>query len=150
MKVADIMNRRPVTVTPDTPVLDVVRLMLQFHLNDVLVVDDAQKLVGIVTYKDIFRKMLPGYGEAMEDATWWNPESMEDRLVDIAKMPVEDAMSDDVHTASPDTYVIQAGSLMNARQVKQLPVVDERELVGVVSYSDIVWGLVTKYAKQLY
>jgi CBS domain-containing protein len=86
----------------------------------------------------------------MEDATWWNPESMEDRLVDIAKMPVEDAMSDDVHTASPDTYVIQAGSLMNARQVKQLPVVDERELVGVVSYSDIVWGLVTKYAKQLY
>jgi acetoin utilization protein AcuB len=150
MKVAEIMNRRPVTVPPHTPVLDVVRLMLQFHLNDVLVVDDSNKLVGIVTYKDIFRRMLPGYGEAMEDSTWWNPESMEDRLVDIAKIPVEEAMSDDVHTAAPDTYVIQAGSLMNVRKVKQLPVVKDRVLVGVVSYSDIVWGLITKYAKQLY
>lgn len=149
MRVAEIMNRRPVTVKPETPVLEVVRLLLQFHLNDVLVVDDGDKLVGIVTYKDVFRKMLPGYGEAMEDTTWWDPESMEDRLIDIAKIPVEQAMTKTVHTASPDTYVIQAGSLMNVRRVKQLPVLEDGALIGVVSYSDIIWGLMTKYTKRL-
>jgi len=145
MKVADIMNRRPVTVTPDTILRDFAQLMLRFHLNDVLVAD-GDTLVGVITYKDIFRKLLPGYKEVTEQATHWtDPDAIEDRLIVVAKIPAREFMTTQVHTVSPDASAIHAASLMNVRQVKQLPVVDKGKLVGIVSYTDITWGLMARY-----
>jgi len=147
VRVADIMNRRPVTVAPDTILRDVFQLMLRFHLNDVLVAD-GDSLLGIITYKDIFRRLLPDYGEVTEEATrWTNPDAIEDRLLVIAKLPAQEVMTKRLHTVSPETSAIHAGSLMNARQVKQLPVVENGRLVGIVSYTDITWGLLARYYK---
>ncbi len=147
MRVADIMNRRPVTVTPDTILRDVFQLMLRFHLNDVLVTD-GDALLGIITYKDIFRRLLPDYSEVTEETTrWTDPDAVEDRLLVIAKLTARDVMTKRVHTVPPDASAIHAGSMMNARQVKQLPVVDAGRLVGIVSYTDITWGLLARYYK---
>ncbi|UCG50814.1 MAG: CBS domain-containing protein [Candidatus Latescibacterota bacterium] len=146
MKVVDIMNRQPVTVTPDTFMRDFAQLMLRYHLNDVLVVDDDQRLIGIVTYEDVFRMLLPDYSEVTEDATRWTaPEAIEDRLLAVARMPAREFMSSNIHTVSPQTSAIHAGSIMNVRKIKQLPVVESGRLVGVVSYTDITWGLLTRY-----
>lgn len=145
MKVADIMNRRPLTIAPDTIYRDFAQLMLRFHLNDVLVTD-GDTLLGIITYKDIFRKLLPDYNEVTEQATHWtDPDAIEDRLIVVAKIPAREFMNTRIHTVSPDASAIHAGSLMNCRQVKQLPVVDKGKLVGIVSYTDITWGLMSRY-----
>jgi CBS domain-containing protein len=147
VRVADIMNRRPVIVAPDTILRDVFQLMLRFHLNDVLVAD-GDALLGIITYKDIFRRLLPDYSEVTEEATrWTDPDAIEDRLLVIAKLPARDVMTTRVHTVTPDASAIHAGSMMNARQVKQLPVVEDAKLVGIVSYTDITWGLLSRYYK---
>ncbi len=150
MKVSDIMNRRPVTVDPETMLRDVVQIMLRFHLNDVLVVDE-QRLLGIVTYKDIFRKLLPGDSEVTQHATrWTDPEAIEDRLLAVARMPAREIMTTRLHTVDSNSTAIRAGSTMNLRSVKQLPVVDDGQLVGIVSYTDITWGLMVKYYKGSY
>ena len=147
MRVEDIMNRRPVTVPPDTLLRDILQLMLRFHLNDVLVAD-GETLLGIITYKDIFRRLLPDYSEITEEATrWTDPDAIEDRLLVVARLAARDIMTRRLHTVSPGASAIHAGSLMNARQVKQLPVVEGARLVGIVSYTDITWGLLARYYK---
>jgi CBS domain-containing protein len=147
MKVEDIMNRHPITVGPEATLRDVAQIMLRFHLNDVLVAE-GDTLLGIITYKDIFRKILPDYSDVTEHATQWtDPDAIEDRLIAVARIPARDFMTTRVHTVSPKTSAIHAGSLMNVRQVKQLPVVEDGRLVGIVSYTDITWGLMERYYK---
>lgn len=147
MRVEDIMDPRPVTVGPDTILRDIAQVMLRFHLNDVLVAD-GDNLLGIITYKDIFRKILPDYGDVTEHATrWTDPDAIEDRLLAVARMPAREIMTTRLHTVTPSTSAIHAGALMNARRVKQLPVVDNGKLVGIVSYADITWGLMERYYK---
>jgi CBS domain-containing protein len=66
MKVAEVMNRSVHEVGLETSLCEVLRLLLRYHLNDVVVVKDGNKLAGIVTYSDLFRKLLPTQQEFMK------------------------------------------------------------------------------------
>jgi CBS domain-containing protein len=122
--------------------------MLRYHLNDVLILDREQRLVGIVTYPDLSRKLLPTEQELTEHEEYMtNPESMEDRFIDIASVPVDQIMTRNVITVSPDLEALEAGAIMTARRVKQLPVVQNDQVIGMISYTDIGWGLMKQYAE---
>ncbi len=133
MKVHELMNRRVLTTGPDTPMSEILELLLRFHLNNVVVANDQSELLGIVTYSDLCRRMLPSQQELIENEQYLiNPGLMEDRFEDIVGLPVHEMMATDITTVSPDTHAIQAGALMSARRVKQLPVVAGNKLVGTV------------------
>ncbi len=147
MKVLELMNPRAVTVGLKTPLREVLRLMLRYHLNDVLVVDSEQRLAGIVTYADLSRKLLPTENELMEHEEYLTtPQSMEDRFRDIVSVSVDKIMTRNVITVSPDLEALQAGATMTAHRVKQLPVVQNHKLMGIISHTDIGWGLMMQYA----
>jgi len=147
MKVFELMSPRVVAVGPKTPLREVLRLMLRYHLNDILVVDDGQRLVGIVTYPDLSRKLLPTERELMEHEEYMiTPQLMEDRFRDIVSVPVDQIMTRDVITVPPDLEALKAGATMTARRVKQLPVVRDNKVIGIVSYTDIGCGLMMQYA----
>ena len=148
MKVIELMNPRVITVSPKTPLREVLQLMLRHHLNDVLVVDSEQRLAGIVTYSDLSRKLLPTQKELMEHEEYLTtPQLMEDRFRDVTGVPVEKIMTRDVITVSPDLEVLKAGATMAARRVKQLPVVQNHKVMGIISHTDIGWGLMMQYAE---
>ena len=146
MKVLELMNPQVITVGPKTPLREVLQLMLRYHLNDMLVVDREQKLAGIVTYTDLSRKLLPTQKELMEHEEYLTtPQLMEDRFKDIAHLPVEEIMTKNVITVSPDLEALQAGATMMARRVKQLPVIRNHKIVGIINHTDIGWGLMRQY-----
>jgi CBS domain-containing protein len=64
-------------------------------------------------------------------------------------VPVEEVMTRKVITVSPDSNAIQAGAIMTAIHVKQLPVVEKAKVVGIISYTDIGWGLMMKYSEHM-
>ena len=66
---------------------------------------------------------------------------MEDRFEDFATVPVGEIMTRKVITVSPDVEALQAGATMTARRIKQLPVVQDHKLIGIISHQDIGWGL---------
>jgi CBS domain-containing protein len=142
------MSPRVVGVGPQTPLYEVLQLMLRYHLNDILIVDSEQKLVGIVTYPDISRKLLPTERDLADHEEYiTTPQSMEDRFADIARVPVGEIMTRNVITASPDLEALKAGATMTANRVKQLPVVRNNKVIGIISHTDIGWGLMKQYAE---
>ena len=148
MQVQDIMTPAVLTVTPDTPLKKVNQLLHRYHLNDLVVVDENNAVVGIITYSDLFRQILPSYEEVMKDESYWlNPDALESRALQIMENPVKNYMTTNVVTVSPDKPAVHAGALMIAKKVKQLPVVNNGKLVGIVSYTDITWGLMIKNCK---
>jgi CBS domain-containing protein len=146
MRVSELMNTRVAKVGPKTPLEEILELMLRSHLNDVVVVDRKDKLLGIVTYGDLSRRLLPTERELVDHEEYLiDPGLMEDRVVDIANVPVEEIMTRKVISVSPESHAIKAGALMTARHVKQLPVVQGDKLVGMISHTDIGWGLMMRY-----
>ena len=149
MKVRELMSPAVVAVDPKTPLRKILELMLRRHLNDVLVVDGEQRLAGIVTYSDLSRKILPTERELMEHEEYMiQPESMEDRISDVTNVPVGTAMTCHVITVTPDTEVLKAGALMTAHHIKQLPVVEGERIVGIISHTDIGWGLMMQHGSS--
>ena len=150
MKVFELMGPRIIAVGPQTPLREILKLMLRYHLNDLLIVDNDQRLAGIVTYPDLSRKLLPTETELMEHEEYMEtPQSMEERFRDIVNVPVEQIMTRDVIAIPPDFEALKAGALMTARRVKQLPVVRDDKVIGIISHTDIGWGLMMQYAECL-
>ncbi|MGD0538822.1 MAG: CBS domain-containing protein [Verrucomicrobiota bacterium] len=147
MQVLELMNPKLITVGPKTPLREILQLMLRYHLSNILVVDSEQRLVGIVTYSDLSRKLLPTEKELMEHEEYLtSPQLMEDRFKDIARVPVDEIMTKNVITVSPELEALIAGATMTARRVKQLPVVRNYKVIGIISHTDIGWGLMMQYA----
>lgn len=142
----------PLPATSDRRACSTQRLQnvsLRRHLNNVLIVDRDQTTLGIVTYSDLFRKVLPTYQDLTEHEEYIRmPQLMEDRVADIVNVRVEEIMTRDVITVSPDLEVVKAGATMIAHHVKQLPVVgDHKKVLGIITHTDIGWGLLMQYAE---
>jgi CBS domain-containing protein len=150
MKVLELMDPKVITVGAKTPLREILKLMLRYRLNGILVVDSKQSLAGIVTYSDLSRKLLPTQKELMEHEEYLlTPESMEDRFRDIVSAPVDEIMTRNVITVTPDLEALEAGATMTAHRVKQLPVVRNHMVMGIISYTDIGWGLMMQYAQRM-
>jgi len=150
MRVHELMSSAVVAVGPKTPLREVLQLMLRRHLNNVLVVDDNQALLGVLTYSDLTRRLLPTYEDlARHEEYITTPESMEDRVTEVANTPVEDIMTRKVITVSPNIEVLKASATMVAHRVKQLPVVRDHKVVGIITHTDVGWGMMKQYPECL-
>jgi len=146
MNVLELMSPNAVTVGPKTPLREIMRLMLRYNLNEILVLDGEQRLAGIVTHSDLSRRLLPTEKELMEHEEFMtSPQLMEDRFRDFTGVPVDAIMTRNVFTVSPDLEALEAGATMLAHRIKQLPVVRDQKVIGIISYRDIGWGLMMQF-----
>ena len=117
------------TVTPDQMVLDVVKLMAEKNIGAVPVVQ-GDKVVGIVSERDYARKM-----ELMGRAS--------------VGTPVSQIMTADVKTVDSNHTVDQCMSIMTERRLRHLPVVDNGQLVGLLSIGDLVKAAIAEQARLI-
>ncbi|RUS48329.1 CBS domain-containing protein [Cohnella sp. AR92] len=115
-KVSDIMSKDCQTVTSKDNIFECAVLMRDNDIGFVPVLE-GRKLIGVITDRDL---VLRGYAEK-------NPGSES----------VTTVMSKDVKTISPHLSVDEAGTIMAAEQIRRLPVVENGELVGIVSLGDL-------------
>jgi acetoin utilization protein AcuB len=142
MKVSEIMNTEVHTILPDTKMKMVNRIMQKYNLSYLFVVNEKKEIQGVITYADLFRLVLPSYQKVMEEGLLWlAPEVIESQAQNLMDKPVKEFMEKDVLTIHPNEMVFKAGAEMIAHSVKQLPVVENNKLVGVISFHDILWEL---------
>ena len=94
MKVREIMNCNVKTANPNTHVARIIELLQRYRLNSIIVVNEEDKLEGIVTHSDIMGKLLPSQQELMENQNYMtDPDSLEDRIMDILNVPIKAIMT---------------------------------------------------------
>lgn len=137
MKVADIMTKQVHTIAPDKTLKDCVQLLKQRHVNGLVVVDDTTPM-GIITKTDLFKALLPTYAEVMDDEVNISSfEYIEERAHKFYDVKVRDFIGPTLVTVDSAMPIIKAGSLMILKKLKQLPVVDNGKLTGIVTLTDI-------------
>ncbi len=123
MAIGEICNREVVIVTRETPVVEAARLMRQYHVGDLVVVDELsgrRRPVGIVTDRDIVIEVV-----AME--------------VDVQTLCVGDIMSAELATVRESEGVFETIRYMRDKGIRRLPVVDrDGWLQGIVTLDDLL------------
>lgn len=136
MLVKDIMSCGVRTVTPETPLAEVVSLMCLYRYSGLPVVEDS-RLVGIIAEKDVLGTMFPSLEELMEGMAAINLDEMMYRYQDVVKLKVADVMTGNPKTVSPDMHVLRAAAVMARNRFRRIPVADGDELVGMLSLGDV-------------
>jgi CBS domain-containing protein len=143
--VGEMMLREVPTVHRDTPLTETLDRLLETEKRRVIVVDDANRVVGIITDGDVVeraaKRARPGGLRAVLD--WFSggarPEGLE---VAARGRTAADVMTSPVITVTPDTPIAEAIRLMIAHRIKRLPVVDaDGRLVGLVGRAGVLAAL---------
>jgi CBS domain-containing protein len=144
MKISEIMSPTVYTIGPEATLKECSDIIDKHKVNG-LVVIEGHRAVGVITKADIFRAILPSYSDIIEDEQYMSdPEYIEDRVYKYIEIKVREIMGTPVMAATGDMSVTKAGSTMILRKIKQLPVVDNERLVGIVTMTDILGGLLKK------
>lgn len=146
MTVKDIMQKKVISVTPKTKLIDAAKLIFKQTHNGLPVVDGHNKLVGFITDQDILSQCFPSIKDYMEDIVHEKDfTAMEKKISEIMKMSVEDVMNRNVVSIKSDREVLKAESIMKVKDIARLPVVDEmNHLIGILTKRDIFRALVGK------
>lgn len=142
MDASAVMTRCVVTVSPDTSVPEVVRIMVERQISAVPVLD-GDSLVGIVSEGDLLRRAE--IGTEHRRSRWIELAFSNSTLAaDYAKehgRRVSDVMTQNVITADSATPIAEIAKLMETHHIKRVPVVENGKLVGIVSRANLVEAL---------
>lgn len=144
MQAKDIMTERVLSVTPDTPVAHVARLLREKHISGVPVLNQEGRVVGIVTELDLIKRHarihMPIYLPFLDSPIFLqDPRRYQDDVRRVLGTTAEEIMTRKVRTASPETSVEDLATMMVEERANPIPIIDaEGALVGIVSHTDIV------------
>jgi CBS domain-containing protein len=144
LSVADVMNRRPVTIREDADLLTAAELVALTEANDLMVVDSAGHLVGVLAEGDILRRALPdrqdveSYGGSLDAAY----ALFLRRGRTMGEQPIAPLVIRAPVLVQPGDHVAKIAVLMVERHIRTLAVVEGGRLVGSVSRADLCRAVV--------
>ena len=119
ISIANIMTRDPITVKPETNLLECARKMVRKRVGSLLLVD-KKRLVGFISKKDILWALIK---KSKEDLS-------EIKAIDISQKKIA--------TIKPTTTIQQAIAKMKKLKFERLPVIHDKKLVGILTVKDIL------------
>jgi CBS domain-containing protein len=138
-RVKDVMTRTPYTIDPEAPIGTATAVMRDRGVRHLPVVDEAGKLVGMVSDRDVRDAVFaPAFAERLSQAARRRVRGLNETL---DRLKVKDVMTWDAMTTEPDALLAQAAALMFEGQISSLPVVQKGKLVGIVTERDVLRAL---------
>jgi predicted transcriptional regulator len=128
LRVRDVMTDNVVCAVPYETVLSAIKRMSENRVSCVVVVDDGT-VVGILTERDVLR----GVATESRDAT---------------RSKVAEKMSSPVVSITADTPVLEASDIIRSQGIKRLIVGDGKQLIGLVTQTDITRGLTSLWSSR--
>jgi CBS domain-containing protein len=143
MNASDVMTRTILSVRPDATVAEAIRTMLDNKISGLPVIDEAGRLVGILTEGDLLRRGETG--TERHRARWlevlMGPGRLAGEYVRTHGRRVEGIMTRDLVSVTPDTPLKEVVELMERRRIKRVPVLDGDVPVGILSRADLLRAL---------
>ena len=119
-----------VSITPESPVIDALRLMADHGVGAVLVMEDGRKLVGILSERDYARKVVL-LGRTS------------------ANTPVSEIMIHQVVCGRLADTIDQCMQVMTEKRIRHLPILEHKEVIGIVSIGDLVKAVIDQQQIEL-
>jgi CBS domain-containing protein len=135
VKVSEIMTMGAAIIHENDTLLQAVKLLTDHRISALPVLNEAEKLTGILTEGDFLR--MNGFHLATILT-----KPLEARRRELASSLVREVMTHDCITTSPEVSLYDAIQLMEQRGLKRLPVAQDGKLVGLLSRSDLLRTLV--------
>jgi CBS domain-containing protein len=128
VRIYELLRRKGfavITARPSATVLEVIELLKEYNLGAVVLSPDGRQVAGIVTERDIVRKLTEG--------------------TEFLEGPVSEIMIANVQTCRAKDSVQSLMEIMTEQRIRHLPVVDDRgSLTGIVSIGDAVKSHITQ------
>src|SRR5271167_1630089 len=142
MQAKDIMTANVISVSADTPVHEIVGLLLKYRISAVPVIDSARKVLGIVSEGDLLRG--EGTSRTRAQRPWWLEAVFVGQTVAYDKVHGRRAgavMTQNVFTVDEDTPLNEIAELLERHHIKRVPVLSDGRLAGIVSRANLLHGL---------
>jgi len=148
MKVSDCMTKKVVTIKRSTTLTQLIKTFQKYNFHTLPVVEEDNRLVGIVNFEDILKvfqpygaelstmlKAVPFLGMELEEEDFLGADIPSEMGILVV---VDDIMNTHFVTAEPEIDINKARSLMKLHKVAHLSVTKEGILVGMISLFDII------------
>jgi CBS domain-containing protein len=143
MNASDVMTPSVLSVGPDATIAEAIRLMLDNRISGLPVIDEAGRLVGILTEGDLLRRGETG--TERHRPRWleilMGPGRLAEEYVRTHGRKVGEVMTRDPVTVTPDMPLKSIVELMERHRIKRVPVLDGEVPVGILSRADLLRGL---------
>jgi CBS-domain-containing membrane protein len=146
LQARDIMTREVITVSTETPVSQLSKILEHRNIGGLPVVDADGRLVGIVTQSDLVDRVreleLPPAVNILDFHFYLQiPSHLFKRVEKMLGTTVADVMTANPITVSPDTPVSQVAALMAKQRIHTLPVMEGGKIAGIIGKMDLVRAL---------
>jgi CBS domain-containing protein len=146
------MDTRFHTLRPTHTIIEAVRAFEAATVEEgkrifgLMVIDDQDRLVGMLSMYDILLFVQPKQVHLWDEIEYFEPGNLFDELLDRVKsIQVRDIMTTELVTIKPDTHLITITDIMIKRHIRRLPVVEGKDVVGIVYISDLFYHLMRKF-----
>ncbi|SHJ86072.1 CBS domain-containing protein [Tepidibacter formicigenes] len=144
MKAKDIMTCDVIAVNENTTIEKIVKILLEKRIGGVPVVDDENRVIGIISETDIMKKEkninIPSFITILQGVVFLESlKNMEEDIKKIAAYKAVDIMSKDVLKVYEEDSLEYVANLMIEKSINRVPVVDEENKIkGIICRYDII------------
>jgi CBS domain-containing protein len=132
MKIRNILATKgmnTISMHPEQTVKDAITLLTQYNIGAVVVLDVDEKLVGILSERDLIRAVASH--------------------ADVMTRPVSSVMTSNVITGTPQDDLQSVLQTMTNGRFRHLPIVDRGSMIGIVSIGDLVKAQLDEYKGEI-
>ena len=150
MTAKDVMKHNVVTVSESASVIAAARLMHDSGHGGLPVIGAGGKVVGMLDRITLLRLVLPRYADDIGDLAFLPEDfkAFETRVEDLAPRTVGEVMRPCDICATEDTPLMEVAALMVLKHAEEVPVLRDRELVGIIGLQDVVDEIVWPHFKR--
>jgi len=143
LQARDIMTTEVLTVSPETSISELSKMLAIRQIGGLPVVDKDGRLVGVITQSDLVDRVrdleLPPAINILDFHFYLQiPSHLLQRVEKMLGTTVGDCMTPNPVTVAPDTPVAKIAALMAKQKVHTIPVLERGKLVGVIGKMDLV------------
>jgi CBS domain-containing protein len=149
MQARDVMTSTVVSVTPETTVHELARVLVEHRISAAPVVDPGGHVVGVISEGDLLRREEIGTEKRANRRAWWLDILSDSGAADYIKAharTVGELMSRDPVCVNEDTSLAEIAAVLESHHIKRVPVLRDGRLVGIVSRSNLVQALASSLA----
>lgn len=145
MKVEQVMNKQSFVLMPGATLQQAAILISKYRVSDIMITDLSQKFFGVLSEGDIIRALMPDVDEVIRISKGKIEPAYQifiDGASNLAKKKIDSFIIREAIVLNPSDELLKAATIMVQLNIRSLPVVQDQQLLGVVTRADLCHILV--------